>query len=87
MKELRNNVDYEARFDDLEKAKNWYNSNSNPLCSEDEYLGDDYELYCSQFEEYQEEIKESKTLEELATVLNKYTDIFEDGRQHEVVEF
>ena len=71
MKELRNNVDYEAAFENLEDAKKYYipDVKEFPEC-----------------EEYAHEIKECKSLEELADVLNKYTDIFSDGRNHFVKE-
>ena len=72
MKELRNNVDYEAVFENLEDAKRYYMPNLKefPECKE-----------------YAEEIKDSKTLEELADVLNRYTDLYSDGRNHFVKEF
>lgn len=72
MKELKNNVDYEAVFENLEEAKKYYMPN----------LGEFPEC-----KEYAEEIEDSKTLEELADVLNKYTDVFSDGRNHFVKEF
>lgn len=86
MKELRNNVT-ENVFTDLQEAKDWYLPKKDIDCPEEEYLGDDYEGYCRRFTEYKEEIQEAKTLEELADVLNKYTDTFEDGRWNRVVEF
>lgn len=72
MKELRNNVDYDAVFTDLQKAKDWYMPDVEefPECAE-----------------YAKEIKDAETLEELAKVLNKYTDLFGDGRHHVVKEF
>ena len=33
------------------------------------------------------EIEQSETLEELANVLNKYTDTYQDGRENKVIEF
>ena len=72
MKELKNNVDYETVFENLEDAKKYYMPNLEefPECKE-----------------YAEEIEDSKTLEELADVLNKYSDVFSDGRNHFVKEF
>ena len=72
MKELRNYVDYDAVFTDLQKAKDWYMPNLEefPECTE-----------------YAKEIKDAETLEELAEVLNKYTDTYNDGRLHTVKEF
>lgn len=87
MKELRNNVDTEVTFNNLEDAKNWYMPKYNLPCQKEEYLGDDYELYCEQFKEYKEEIRAAESLEKLARVLNSYTDTFEDGRTHKVVVF
>lgn len=87
MKELRNNWDENAAFEKLEDAKNYYLPKEEKPCEKDEYLGDDYEGFCKQYEEYKEEITAAETLEELAAVLNRYTDTFEDGREHKVVEF
>ena len=72
MKELRNNFDKEVAFDDLNNAKNYYLPNTEEFSEEKEYA---------------QEIEEAETLEELAEVLNKYTDIFSDGRNHFVKEF
>lgn len=72
MKELVNNVDKENNFTNLEEAKNWYM----PDLEES-----------PECEEYAREIKEAESLEELASVLNKYTDTFEDGRYHTVKEW
>lgn len=72
MKKLKNNVDYEAAFENLEDAKKYYMPNLKefPECKE-----------------YAKEIEDSETLEELSEVLNKYTDIFSDGRNHFIKEF
>lgn len=72
MKELRNNIDKDATFTDLQEAKNYYAPNLEefPECKK-----------------YSKEIEEAETLEELAKVLNKYTDAFGDGRNHTVKEF
>lgn len=72
MKELRNNVDYEAVFTNLQKAKYYYMPNLEEF---------------SECVEYAKEIEEAESLEELAQVLNKYTDIFGDGREYVVKEF
>lgn len=72
MKELRNNFDKEVAFDDLNKAKNYYMPDTEEFPDE---------------EEYAQEIEEAETLEELAHVLNKYTDIFDNGSQYFVHEF
>ncbi len=87
MKELRNNVDTEVGFAELKEAKKWYLPKDNVPCEKEEYLGDDYEGFCKEFAEYKKEIEQSETLEELANVLNKYTNTFSDGRKNKVVEF
>ena len=87
MKELRNSYDKENVFDDLNKAKRYYISDLEIPCSEDEYLGDNYEIYCSEWNEYKKELEFAESLEKLAEVLNKYTDIFSDGRNYFVKEF
>lgn len=71
MKELKNNVDYEAVFADLNEAKQYYLPDLDEFPDEREYF---------------EEIQKSEDLEELSQVLNRYTDIFSDGRLHEVCE-
>lgn len=48
----------------------------------DEYLGNDFEEYVKLYNQYKEEIEEAETLEELASVLNKYTDIFDNGSEY-----
>lgn len=87
MKELRNNADTEVAFTDLKKAKNYYLPEENIPCSKEEYLGNDYEGFCKGFTEYKQEIQRADTLEELADVLNRYTDAYDDGREHTVVDF
>ena len=86
MKELKNNVDTEAAFTELEEAKKWYLT-KDVLRTKEEYLGDDYKTFCKEFAKYKKEIEQSETLEELAEVLNRYTDTFSDGRENKVVEF
>lgn len=72
MKELRNSVDYEARFTDLEEAKRYYVPDLDEFPEEAEYA---------------KEILEAESMEELADVLNKYTDEFDNGSEYKVVEF
>ena len=67
MKEIKNNVDYETVFENLDDAKKYYMPNLEEF---------------PEGKEDAEEIEDSKTLEELADVLNKYTDVFSDGRNH-----
>lgn len=86
MKELRNKFDKEAVFTDLEKAKNYYYPEDNKACEREEYTGGNYEEYCKDYEEYKEEIMKAENLEELADVLNKYTDEFDNGTEYFVKE-
>lgn len=85
MKEVRNNVDKTIIFSDLGKMKKYYLPKNNIPCAKEEYLGDDYEKFCEQYLNYKKEIEKAETLEELTDVLNRYTDIFEDGRIHKVI--
>lgn len=86
MKELRNNVDREIAFTSILEAKHYYLPSGKYPCSKEDYLEDDYERYCNQFLNYRAELEQCETLEELADILNKYTDIFSDGRINKVVE-
>lgn len=72
MKKLINNVDSEAVFYDLQEAKNYYMPNLKEFPEEADYA---------------KEIEDANTLEKLAEVLNKYTDIFSNGSHHFVKEF
>lgn len=85
MKSLVNNYDKSVEFTDLEKAKKYYGNGEKP--KKEEYLGNDFEEYCTQFEEYTRQINESNTLEELAEVLNRYTDIFDNGTTYKVITY
>lgn len=80
MKVLKNGKDDEVMFDDLEIAKKYYMPTEDP--KKDEYLGNDFEEYVKLYNQYKEEIEEAETLEELASVLNKYTDIFDNGSEY-----
>ena len=84
MKELRNNFDKEITFEDLNKAKHYYIHDSKIPCSQDEYLGEDYNNYCLKWNEYKKELEVAESLEELADVLNKYTDYFDNGSEYYV---
>ncbi len=61
MKELRNNVDRELNFDNLEEAKRYYMPNLKEFPEQKEHA---------------QKIEESETIEELASALNSYTDVF-----------
>lgn len=71
IKELRNKYDTEIAFEDLEKAKKYFKPDLTEFPDESEYA---------------EEIDNSETLEELAIVLNRYTDIFGNGSEFYVKE-
>lgn len=87
MKELRNDVDDAVSFDNLEEAKKYYIPEAKFPCEKDEFLGSDFDFYCEQFNEYKTELSKADSLEELASVLNKYTDTFDNGSEYRVVEF
>lgn len=86
MKVLVNSLDKEIRFTEIKKAKKFYIPSEELPCSEDEYLGEDYPKYCKQWAEYKKELEEAADLEELADVLNRYTDIFDNGSTWKVKE-
>lgn len=81
MKELRNSFDKEVRFTDLEKAKAYYIPTEEPC--EDDFWGEDFEEYCIDFKSYQKAIEEAESLEELADVLNQWSDKFDNGTRFE----
>ncbi len=67
MKELRNSFDKEIAFSDLEEVKVYYGTI-------DDNLGNDYD-YVS----YKTEVQNANSLDELAEILNHYTDVYEIG--------
>lgn len=73
-KTLVNSFDDELQYTDLSEAK----SHFTPL---DEV---DFGTYLKEWEEYKNGIKSAGTLEELADVLNQYTDLFDNGSTYEV---
>lgn len=86
MKELRNSFDKEVAFESLEEAKKYYLPKENKPCEIEDYLGEDYKKFCDDYEIYKQEITEAQTLEELAEVLTKWTDIFDNGSVFFVLE-
>ena len=84
MKILKNGFDQEVWFDDLEMAKSYYALVEQ--LQENEFLGDNFENYVKQYNECVQEFDEAKTFEELAIVLNKYTDMFDNGSEWRVVD-
>lgn len=87
MKELRNSIDSDARFESLEEAKTYYYPEMDALEIRESYTGDDFESYLHEWESYKKGISSAKTLEDLAYVLNEYTDVFGNGSSWQVVEF
>lgn len=74
MRELKNNFDKEISFKSLEEAKKYLKP------SEDFAEVEGYTEYSAEFEE-------AANLEELAEVLNKYSDLFGNGSEWYVYEF
>lgn len=70
MEILKNSFDKDINFDNLEEAKNYYLKSAEQL---DELDNDEDEI------ERNKEIENAKNLEELADVLNKYTDLLDNG--------
>lgn len=76
-------------FDSLEKAKQYYYPTDEVdanIKNPDNYSGDDFEGYLANWEEYKAEISEAKSLNELADVLTKWSDWFDNGSEYEVIE-
>ena len=97
MKELRNKWDSELVLESLQDAKRYFTQTEKVLSELDEEIKDaeqssDFE-YAKQLKdlrevtlEYNSEIEESKSLEELAKVLNRYTDILGNGTEYYVYD-
>lgn len=79
-----NSFDKEAEFESLEEAKKYYYPEME--ITEEDYTGDNFAEYLKAWEAYKKAIKEAKSLQELADVLNKYSDEFNNGSSWEVVE-
>lgn len=78
MKILKNSFDKETTFTSLEAAKKYYLPEDAELSKED-YVGKDYQADDAAWREYRGEIEEAESLEELAEVLNRYSDRFGNG--------
>lgn len=87
MEELRNRYDKELRLRTLKEAKLYCCPDDDVPCEPEEFLGDDYEKFVSDYKEYKESLQECNSLEDLAKVLNLYTDQFGDGSEYYVVKF
>lgn len=79
-----NSFDKEAEFENLEEAKKYYYPEMK--MTEEDYTGDNFTEYLKSWEEYKKGIKEAKSLQELADVLNRYSSEFDNGSSWEVVE-
>ena len=58
----------------LKDAIKYYIPNNSILLEED-FIGDNYELYVKQYKDYVRELNNCNCIEELCDVLNKYTDV------------
>lgn len=88
---LKNSFDKDIYFEDLEEAKKYFKPSEEKLeehlnMDPSEFLGDpeDFEEYKNNFYWYAEKIEYAKTLEELADVLNEYSDIYGNGSRYSV---
>lgn len=82
MKILKNSHDTELMICDLEEAKAYFDLTPP---NEDDYIGNvPFEICKKEFDEYVSDIKGAESLEELAQVLNKYSDNFGDGSEYTV---
>lgn len=87
MKYLINNNNIEIVFyeNELQKAKEYYLPNSNILLKEN-YIGNNYESYVKQYKDYIDAICTCNDIVELCDVLNRYTDLFNNGTNFKVKE-
>ena len=87
MKYLINNNNTEIVFyeNELQKAKEYYLPNSNILLKEN-YIGNNYESYEKQYKDYIDAICTSNDIVELCDVLNRYTDLFNNGTEYIIKE-
>lgn len=83
MKYLINNNNTEIVFyeNELQKAKEYYLPNSNILLKEN-YIGNNYESYEKQYKDYIDAICTCNDIVELCDVLNRYTDLFNNGTEY-----
>lgn len=87
MRYLINNNNTEIVFyeNELKKAKEYYLPNSNILLKEN-YIGNNYESYVKQYKDYIDAICTCNDIVELCDVLNRYTDLFNNGTNFKVKE-
>ena len=80
---LINDFDKEVKFESLEEAKKYYYPEME--MTEEDYTGDNFTEYLKSWGEYKKGIKEAKSLQELADVLNRYSSEFQNGSEWSVV--
>ena len=87
MRYLINNNNTEIVFyeNELQKAKEYYLPNSNILLKEN-YIGNNYESYVKQYNDYIDAISACNDIVELCNVLNRYTDLFNNGTEYIIKE-
>lgn len=84
---IKNNINDEIEFNNINKAKKFIVRQKEYVANnKDEYIGENYELYIEQYQDYMLEIVDADTMEELCDVLNKYTDTFGNGSQWYIKE-
>ena len=79
-----NSVDKEVEFESLEEAKEYYYPEME--MTEEDYTGDNFAECLKAWEEYKNGIKEAGSLQDLANVLNRYSNEFDNSSRWEVVE-
>lgn len=87
MKVLKSNNNNEVLFFDnqLDRAKQYFMPSNSMLLKED-FIGENYNSYVEQFKQYKSELTDCNDIDELAIVLNKYTDIFNTGDSYYIKE-
>lgn len=87
MRYLINNNNTEIVFyeNELQKAKEYYLPNSNILLKEN-YIGNNYESFAKQYKDYIDAICTCNDIVELCDVLNRYTDLFNNGTEYIIKE-
>lgn len=80
IKTLKNNYDKEIKFENLEEAKAYFLTSEEQLKELiDNYEGDDFEYNKERVLQREQDIKDANDLEELADVLNDYSDNYDNG--------
>ena len=87
MRYLINNNNTEIVFyeNELQKAKEYFLPNSNILLKEN-YIGNNYESFTKQYKDYIDAICTCNDIVELYDVLNRYTDLFNNGTEYIIKE-